>query len=400
VIPPVATEHPLRVLIAEDNEDLGAYLRDILMPEYRVEVTANGRVALDAARRQPPDILITDVMMPEMDGIDLLSAMKTDDRLRSVPVILLTAKASRDEIVKGLNAGADDYLSKPFGPAELTARVRSMARLHESTRALEQERRALHATLDELRQAQEQLVHAGKMAAVGTLVAGLAHELNNPLGVILMNAQSLARTAASESREAKALAAVERNARRCSHMVRSLLDVSRRKPRTLQSTTIEEVVSRVLELAQAEAWRRGIQLHSTPSGPAVPRIHGSPEDLEAALFNLVGNALDATPGEGSVCLSVKPQFWDDQPGIEVSVQDTGSGISPEILPRIFDPFFTSKPAGQGTGLGLSLTRKIVESHGGRIQVDSQLGSGTVFRIWLPAEGAPRVEAAPASLPAM
>ncbi len=363
------------VLVAEDNPDMRAYMAETLAGDCAVRAVANGRLALDAARAERPDVIVSDVMMPELDGIELVARLKADPALRRVPVILVTARAAREEVVSALNTGADDYLGKPFVAAELRARVRAAYRLHRLYHELE-------AKHHELQRAQDQLVHAAKMAAMGTLVAGLSHELNNPVAAIVMNAQSLSRRVPPSSPLAVGLTAIERQAQRCGKLVKTLLDFSHQTPAGREAIGAGTLLERVADLAQSQARARRIALEAAPPPPDLPPVEVCLHEMESALLNLIGNALDATPTGGTVRLDARAE----EGGVELVVADDGCGIPPEVLPRVFDPFFTSKPVGQGTGLGLTLTRKIVESHGGRIRIESAVGSGTTIRVWLPRLG--------------
>jgi signal transduction histidine kinase len=254
-------------------------------------------------------------------------------------------------------------------------------------------RRAHTATVREaqrLREAQEQLVHAGKMAAIGTLVAGLSHELNNPLGIIVGYAQGLLRRMPEGAPGRESLVAIERQALRSAHLVRSLLDFSRNGPARREETFLPLLVERTLELAAGQAHRRMVTLHWESRGP-LPPVTVCAQEIESALLNLVSNALDATPPRGTVTLSAAPADRDGKSGVDLTITDTGAGIPEAVLPRIFDPFFTTKPVGQGTGIGLALTRQAVEGHGGRIEVETAEGRGTTMRLWLPTGGAGAVD---------
>jgi len=255
-------------------------------------------------------------------------------------------------------------------------------RVLERTQELARTNFDLEASLRRLGQTQEQLIHAGKMAAVGALVAGLSHELNNPLGIIVGYAQGLLRRAAADAPGRESLAAIERQAQRCAHLVRSLLDFSRSSRSQPEETAILPLVERVIELARGQARRKQIDLRWTPRSPLPPLV-SRPQDIESVLMNLVSNAIDATPAGGSVTLSAAATSRAGRAGLELSVIDTGTGISADVLPRIFDPFFTTKPIGQGTGIGLPLSRQAIEAHGGAIEVRTAVGIGTTMRVWLP-----------------
>ncbi len=272
---------------------------------------------------------------------------------------------------------------------ELEQRV--ALRTHELARS----NRELANSLRRLGETQEQLIHAGKMAAVGTLVAGLSHELNNPLGIIVGYVQGILRRMSPEAPGRESLAAVERQALRCAHLVRSLLDFSRSKPATREQAALGPLIERVLELAAGQARQRGVELRWLARAP-IPELTVCAQEIESALLNLVSNAIDANPTGGSVMIAVSPAAHRNRDGVEINVTDTGTGISRGVLARIFDPFFTTKPVGEGTGIGLSLTRQIVESHGGRIDVRTAEGVGTTMRMWLPSQPESEADATPES----
>ena len=388
-----------RVLVAEDNPDMGAYLVDILSAEHEVELMTNGRAALEAALARRPEVIVSDVMMPEMDGFELVRRLKGDPASRDIPILLLTARAGRVAAVGGLDMGADDYLSKPFDPAELLARVRAAERLHRMHVELGEKNRELAGALQRLTATQEELVQAGKMAAVGTMLAGLSHEMNNPLAIILMNAQlSLRRLGATkepgdEAALRKRLHTIEAQATRCSGLVHTLLEYSRGKPTGHEPCDVRAALDRVLEFTTAQASAREVRLDVWQDPEAPSAVLANVAQLDAALLNVVGNALDAVLGGGTVSVVARPVDKIDVgkdaiPGVEFEVCDTGCGISAENLDHIFEPFFTTKPPGQGTGLGLTLTQRFVMDHGGRIHVTSKTGAGTTVRMWLPAAPSP------------
>ena len=241
--------------------------------------------------------------------------------------------------------------------------------------------------LREYKRLRESLVQSEKMAAVGTLVAGLSHELNNPLGIILGFAQGLLRKSSLDDVSRTALLSIEKQTQRCAGLVRALLDFSRKTDPQRERIDVGAMLARVREQAGAQALRAQVRLEVLqPSTEDLPRLEANMPELESALLNLIGNALDATPLGGRVYVGARVSPASD--GVELFVTDTGSGMSPDVLQRIFDPFFSTKPVGQGTGLGLSITRSIVEAHGGRIDVESAPGTGTTVRLRFPGAPAP------------
>ncbi|WP_437578420.1 ATP-binding protein [Sorangium sp. So ce887] len=384
-----------RVLVAEDNADMASYLEGILSAEHEVVLATNGREALESIRATRPDVIVSDVMMPEMDGFELVRRLKGDPELRDIPVLLLTARASRAEAVGGLEVGADEYMSKPFDPLELRARVRAAERLHRAYLELAAKNRELAVALERLSETQEELLQAGKMAAIGTLVAGLSHEMNNPVSVILMNAQLLLRRhrkghgLPDEAAILKALGTIERQANRCSDLVTALLEYARGKPIGRQPCDVREALRRAVDLSTPRARERRVELQANSTAPALPAVLVNTSQLESALLNVIGNALDASRQGGAVVVGARPLPRGEIHGVEIDVRDTGCGIRAEDLSRIFEPFFTTKPPGQGTGLGLSLTHRFIEEHQGSIRIESAIGQGTTVRMWLPALQAER-----------
>jgi PAS domain S-box-containing protein len=372
------------VLVADDDPDVRAYMTHLLEDRYAVTAVADGRETLAQARRRAPAVIVADVMMPNLDGLALVAALKADPELRRIPAILVTARAGREAVTSGLECGADDYLCKPFGPSELRARVRAAERHGRLVEELLEKQDRIERTLGELRAAQDELVQVGKMAAVGTLAAGVSHELNNPLATLLMAAQSLLRRLPAESSLRPMAQTIERQALRSGRLVTLLLDFSRRRTGDVERLPLDELVGRVAELARSHLRGGNALLRVERAPEPLPLVQASVEQIEVALLNVVKNALDATAGGGEVSIGLRPERRDGVEGVEIVVRDTGCGIAPEILPQIFDPFFTTKPVGHGTGLGLSLTHRIVESHGGQIRVDSQPGRGTTVTLWLRA----------------
>lgn len=374
-----------RVVLADDNADMRAFMSEVLEGEYDVETAADGAQALAAVRRAPPEVVVCDVMMPEMDGLEVVRQLKADPALRAIPVILVTALVGREEVVAGLEAGADDYLTKPFDAAELRARVHAAARLRRAYSELAQQHEAL-------KRAQEQLIQAGKLAAVGTLAAGICHELNNPMATILLCTDKLLREVPEDAPPRAGLNAIQRQARRCRDIIRTLLEYSREGTSRREHVPVARLVANVEMLAVAQARGRDVQLDCPAPGPGVEDVAVCLQEVEVALLNLLCNALDATPPGGSIKVSASPLVYQGRPGVDVAVADSGTGIPADLLPHIFEPFVTTKPPGQGTGLGLALAQRMVTRSGGHIDIDTAPDRGTTMHVWLPAPDPPTAPA--------
>ena len=236
----------------------------------------------------------------------------------------------------------------------------------------------------ELEKAQVHMLRSEKMAAIGQMAAGVAHEINNPLTGIITFAHLLKKTIPEVGRQREDLDTIIREAERCSRIVRGLLDFSRGGEIVRSLLDVGEVVDRTLALMKYQASFGSIEIERQYAED-LPQIEADQDQIQQVLVNLIANAAEAMAGEGR--LRVSTRTVDDVnghgPGIRVEVMDTGAGIADVDLGRIFDPFFSTKETGEGTGLGLAVTYRIVENHGGRIVVSSKVGSGTRFAVYLP-----------------
>ncbi len=435
-----------RILVADDNADMRAYVARLLRDRYEVTAVPDGAAALAALRTAPADLLLSDVMMPGLDGFGLLRAIRADPTLRRLPVILLSARAGEEARSEGLDAGADDYITKPFSARELLARVSAnltMARLRQDVGdALRARTAELERAQAALRQANEELEHrveertselleanrrlreeiaerertedilrqSQKMEAVGQLTGGIAHDFNNLLTGIIGSLELLAaRAAQGRVRDlGRYIAAARGAADRAAALTHRLLAFSRRQtlePKSVNANRliggIEELIRRTIGPAIDLEVVKAVGLWTTLCDP---------NQLENALLNLCINARDAMPDGGRLTIETENAFLDVNaarereiaPGqyIGIHVTDNGVGMAPEVVLRAFDPFFTTKPLGQGTGLGLSMIYGFARQSGGQVRIYSEVGRGTSVKLYLPRHhGADAVESDEAAQPA-
>lgn len=385
---------PLRVLMIEDREDdAELVLAELRLGGYaptscRVDTEAGLNAALDAS---PWDAVLSDYSMPTFSGSAALEVLKR--RGLDVPFIIVSGTVTEDLAVQAMKAGAHDYVLKD--------------RLRRLNPVLARELR--EATLRaEQRKLREKLLLADRMASLGALVAGVAHEINNPLTVIVANLDVVSRNVEALLREVAATSEPLRRrgaetldelrdareaAARVAGIVAGLKTLTRADD--IERTAVD--VQRVIDFASKVAWneiRHRARLVKV-FGPVAP-VLGNEGRLGQVILNLLVNAAQAI-AEGhaehnEICVTTRMR---GDGRVEVSVRDTGPGIADDVLPRIFDPFFTSKPIGLGSGLGLAICDGIVRAHEGEIEVESVAGRGTEFRVLLPAAAAVAPTAAPA-----
>jgi two-component system NtrC family sensor kinase len=240
----------------------------------------------------------------------------------------------------------------------------------------------LKARMEAQRAAENRLLQAAKLAAVGEMAAGIAHELNNPLTTVTGFSELVLEDMPEESTHRKELEMVLQEAQRASSVVRRLLNFSRQGERVRASADLNEVVNDVIALTRHLIQTNNVILHLNTDS-SLPWVSIDSNQMKQVLLNLIHNALHAMPNGGELFVSTAPGRREDRDWVVMSVRDTGSGIDPEDQERIFEPFFTTKGDRGGTGLGLSVTYGIVVDHGGSIEVTSQPGRGSMFEVWLP-----------------
>ncbi|OGS21101.1 MAG: hypothetical protein A2252_05560 [Elusimicrobia bacterium RIFOXYA2_FULL_39_19] len=232
----------------------------------------------------------------------------------------------------------------------------------------------------DLENSQTLMLQSAKMSAVGQLAGGVAHEINNPMGVILGFAQIMAKTIKEQDPYFLPVTSIEREAHRCKKLVADLLTFSRTGKTTMEKTNINAVIEGALTLSETLARIKNVDIIRSLENN-LPEISANSNQLQQVIINLCNNAIDAMPEGGEIRISAKKSGA----YVEIEVTDTGKGIPDKIKQHIFEPFFTTKEVGKGTGLGLSLVYEIVQKHNGTIEVESEPGKGTTFKIKLPID---------------
>jgi two-component system NtrC family sensor kinase len=414
---PSVDEGDKRILIVDDEEIIRSLFVSCLDRSYSCSAAANSDEALAYLEREPFALVISDVIMPGRSGVELLREIST--RFPDTAVIMASGIDRTQRVLDAVRLGAYDYLLKP---CDLDVLEMSVERALERRTLLRDARRYkmdLEKRNVELRQSkmklerlQAQLVHNEKMASLGQLAAGIAHELNNPAGFIYGNMEILSECAeglerllgfydaaslpteiAAQVGKVKAEIDYEHTladlamiigdclhgAERIRDVVQNLRIFSRLDEAELKKIDIHEGIESTLRLLSRYYTAGRITLQRDYA--ALPPVDCYAGQLNQVWMNLLVNAAQSVGDSGEVL--IRTQLVEEK--VTITISDTGSGIAPEHLSKIFDPFFTTKPVGEGTGLGLSITYGIIERHGGSIRVESHLGRGTTFTLVLPVD---------------
>jgi two-component system, NtrC family, sensor kinase len=441
---------PTRILVVDDHPDNLDLLEALLgRQNYEVSRAENGMAALKQVAMHPPDLILLDIMMPEMDGYAVCTTLKSDPKTCMIPVIFISALTDAADKVKAFQVGGMDYITKPFQMKEILARVshhltirrlqQDLATQNTALQAeiearkeieseLRQKRDRLEQALSDLNRAQVQMIQTEKMSSLGQLVAGITHEINNPINFIQGNLlhtanyttqilnllqhyqknypqppaelQSLATEIDLEFLRAdlpKILASMEAGTNRIVAIVQSLQVFSRMDEADLQIIDLHDGIKSALLLLQhrftEKVTRAAIHLHQNYS--PLPKVECHAGQLNQVFMHLLSNAVDAIDDAWAKYPAPQTQDTLQPPSItitteslgndriSVTIQDSGLGIPETVRSRIFDPFFTTKPIGYGTGLGLSTSYQIIQvQHGGQLRESRQNGY-TQFIVEIP-----------------
>jgi C4-dicarboxylate-specific signal transduction histidine kinase len=359
------------------RETLQAKL-DAACVRLEAQARAEAEAALDAARTRRPDLILTDAMRPRLDGFGLLQAVRADGALRDVPIVLLSARAGEEAKIEGLEAGADDYLLKPFSARELIARVDAnlqLARLRHETGVSERR----------YREAQMELAHVNRIATVGQLAASIAHEVKQPIAATVASAQAallwLGRRPPELEEVRRSLAHIAETGYRAGDIVDRLRALVKKAPSRNERQDINARIREVIELTRGEAGKNGVSVQ-TELVDGLPLIDGDRVQLQQVILNLIMNAIEAMGGvsDGTRELLISTRKAEPD-GVLVAVRDSGPELAPATLEHVFDAFYTTKPS--GLGLGLSICRSIIEAHGGRLWATANVPHGATFQFTLP-----------------
>ncbi|MEZ4288307.1 MAG: ATP-binding protein, partial [Polyangiales bacterium] len=351
---PIQSAAIATVLVVEDQHEIRSFVRELLQPDYNVLEAENGVDGFELAERERPDLILSDVMMPEGSGTELATAIKEHPQLRTTPIILLTARIGSEATLEAYSSGADDFISKPFHPEILLARVRAQL---------------------QIRQLGAQITSQEKFAAVGTLAAGIAHEIKNPVNAIISAAHALNTGTLPDATKQKLHQVILDASKRIDRIASALNTHARpaEHDRMVQANLVDDMDATLALLAHK---MKEALVHRDFANEAWVMAHAG--QIGQVFVNLIDNALRSGATELWIRVASSPR------AVLVSVRDNGPGIPKEIVHRITDAFFTTRAPGEGTGLGLYISKDIVEKHGGRFEIDPGEGQGATFTITLPS----------------
>ncbi len=365
-----------KILVVDDEKPIRNGLAKLLnLDGHQVFTAENAVQGLKVFGRERPEIVLIDIKMPGMDGIEMLGRIKK--HCPKTEAIIMTGHGGVESAIQALRKGASEYIAKPIEYDELAM--------------------AIKRALAKQKMERTQLIQSEKLAALGQLAAGVAHEINNPLTAISMNAAFLIDGIKGDEKKLEKLRTIEREADRAAAIVKSLLAFSRKSPDEKRETArLDDVMEEILKTIEHQLSLRNIGVVRDFAGD-LPNVRINANQMQQVFLNLINNARDAMGDEGKITIrmSVKDGAEERRRNVSrlkegrrmllIEFSDTGQGIPAENLSRLFMPFFTTKEPGKGVGLGLYVSRSIVVNHGGEIEVESRPGEGATFRITLPTE---------------
>lgn len=376
--------HRARVWVVDDSPLESEIARRLLADEHEVELFSNGPTVLEhLANGACPDVLVLDWHMPDVSGLEVCRFLRETYDEVSLPILILTASSGKDNLLEGLAAGANDFVAKSFDPAELRARVRTLARsklLHENLKRTEVATRQARDAADDANRAKD------------IFLATVSHELRTPLHSILGWVRLLGEGGSDEDTLQRGLQTIARNAQIQVQMIDDILDMTRvvagKLRLELGPVDLVNVVQRAFDTAKPAADTKHLDV-LLALGAEPCRMQGDADRLQQAVVNLLTNAIKFTPAGGRIHIELVRAAGEYQ----LRIADSGKGIAPRFLPHVFDRFRqaedTSSQRQSGLGLGLALVRSIVTAHGGSVSASSPgEGQGATFTIILPTTTPP------------
>ncbi len=363
-----------KVLLVDDEQDFLSIMSERMKARgMDVSTATSAKEAIQLAEAESFDAIILDLQMPGMDGLEALKALKA--KKPEIQVILLTGHATVEKSVEAMKLGAMDLMEKPADLKTLTDKIKK-AQTNKMVLIEKQAEEKMNV----------QAIEAGKLASVGELASGIAHEINNPIAIMVEEAGWLSDLLSDEDLAnpqnmeefRRALNQIKAQGGRCKDITHKLLFFAKKTDSRVRQVQINEIIEETVSTSEQRAKESNVKI-VTHLDQELPNVSASPSEMQQVLLNLINNAIDAI-GTGGGSIEITSRFNGGY--VVIDVADTGQGIPNELINRIFDPFFTTKPVGKGTGLGLSICYGIIKKMGGDITLNSSVGMGATFHVHL------------------
>jgi len=367
-----------KIMVIDDEYDMLRYVVNILIDEnkYYILHADEGKLGLKEAKNKIPEIIILDLMLPNISGLEICQKLKNDKKTRGIKIILLTAKADEETKIRALNYGADDFITKPFNSTEVKSKINNIVENSRLQNQIVESNNKLNEALKELKITQDQLIHNHKINAIGSLSAGLLHEVNNPVNYILLALQLLKTRISSieDDKIHKVVNDMQEGVDRIKNIINGLKDFAYpEQSHNKKEFLLYDIIEQSLKFTSSDA-KNIKRINNIDKNM---KIFGSPMHISQLFVNLFNNAAKAI-GINNLGGEIKIYVEEKGEEILVFVEDNGSGMDKETLSRVFDPFFTTSDVRQGMGLGLSICHTIMKAHGGKINIESEVNQGTKF----------------------
>lgn len=378
-MPGKAVSEQYKILFIEDEEQLRKNIQALLIQEgYHVDTAENGQAGIELLEKRAYDIVLTDLLMPDVDGLEVMEFIK--ETLPNTLGIVITGYASLESAVQAMRKGAYDYVSKPldfdFLKLSIDRAIEKIRLKREIQSYYEQLETKVIERTRELREMQAQLIQTEKLAAIGELAAVVAHEIKNPLVAIGGFARLLRKRISDPHKVRELTAIIVDEVGRLERILKNLLHFTKESEPSLIPENLNSIIEKTMKVFHHELDKTNIRLKLDLAGN-LPVVMVDNDQFRQVLVNMTRNAIHAMPEGGE--LSMRTSWESGQ--IRLDITDTGMGIPEEDVEKIFEPFYTKKSG--GTGLGLPISAKMVEDHGGLVRVSSSPGKGTTFSILLP-----------------
>lgn len=415
------------ILVVDDTPANLRLLSNMMTEQgYNVRQAINGKMALTAVKAVQPDLILLDINMPEMNGYEVCERLKKEEKTRAIPIIFLSALDDTSDKIKAFQIGGVDYITKPFQFEEIIIRIQNQLTIQNLQNKLQYQNNQLKTALSELKSTQAQLVQHEKMVGLMQLVAGIAHEINNPITFISGNLEpanqylqdlfkliELYQTEYPQPPKViqdlteeieldfiisdlkKIMGSMTNGVHRINTIILALRIFSRLDESEIKSVNLHEGLDSTIILLEhrLKLLNGNSNVNIIKNYDQLPKVTCYASQLNQVFLNLLSNAIDALESKLSQNPEIfnNPTIWistqiKDQDHIKISIKDNGTGISPEVKSRLFDPFFSTKPVGKGSGLGLLTSYQIVvEKHRGKLDFHSTFGEGSEFIVEIPVQ---------------